>query len=188
MPALLQILFHQGQVIVFVWHDAKRKIIFDAEDADCSCGLMRVDLRSLKPLELSSKIPIRRKRLAPKSIEGHPIKAGQRIDRIINAKAYLSQRDRNQYNDQNVSTDSPETFACRHITGLNTDNRSRLLTGGYRPKPGLCLRCLGVTHNAANSCSARITELHIVVVLVPMIGTTFAYRYKNKLCVMDLRR
>ncbi|MGC2219824.1 MAG: hypothetical protein WA645_19480, partial [Pseudolabrys sp.] len=44
MPALLQILFHQGQVIVFVWHDAKRKTISDAEDANFSCGFTRAEL------------------------------------------------------------------------------------------------------------------------------------------------
>jgi len=36
--------------------------------------------------------------------------------------------------------------------------------------------------------SAFVTEPHIVVVLVPIIRTTaFACRYKNKLCVIDLR-
>src|SRR5262245_66694982 len=35
---------------------------------------------------------------------------------------------------------------------------------------------------------ARVTEPHIVVVLVPKVGTTaFACRYKNKLCVIDFR-
>jgi hypothetical protein len=59
-----------------------------------------------------------------------------------------------------------------------------LLACGYRPKPRLVLRCLRVAHDAANYWSARITEPHIVVVLVPMVRTTaFACRYKNKLCV-----
>ena len=36
--------------------------------------------------------------------------------------------------------------------------------------------------------TARVTQSHIVVVVVPIIRTTaFACRYKNKLCVIDLR-
>jgi uncharacterized membrane protein YeaQ/YmgE (transglycosylase-associated protein family) len=46
------------------------------------------------------------------------------------------------------------------------------------------LMCLRVAHDAADYWSARITEPHIVVVLVPMVRTTaFACRYKNKMCV-----
>jgi hypothetical protein len=42
-----------------------------------------------------------------------------------------------------------------------------------------------VAHNAADCCSARVTESHIIVVLVPMIRTTaFACRYKNKLALL----
>ena len=63
-----------------------------------------------------------------------------------------------------------------------------MLPRGDRPKPRLVLRCVRVADNAADDCSARVPELHIVVVLVPMIRTTaFACRYKNKLCVIDLR-
>jgi hypothetical protein len=41
-----------------------------------------------------------------------------------------------------------------------------------------------MAHDAADYLSARVTEPHIVVVLVPMVRTTaFACRYKNKLCV-----
>ena len=44
--------------------------------------------------------------------------------------------------------------------------------------------CLRVAHDATDYWSARVTEPHIVVVLVPMVRTTaFAGRYKNKLCV-----
>jgi len=51
-----------------------------------------------------------------------------------------------------------------------------------RLKPRLFLRCLRVAHDAADYWSARVTEPHIVVVLVPMIrSTAFAGRYKNKL-------
>jgi len=99
MPALLQVLFHQGQVIVFVRHDAKREAISDAEDANCSCGLMRVELYVFEASGIEMKIPIRRKRLAAESIVGLTIKDGQRIDRIINPEAHLSQRDCNQYDD-----------------------------------------------------------------------------------------
>ena len=56
-------------------------------------------------------------------------------------------------------------------------DRRRLLPRGYRPIPRLVLRCLRVAHNAADHCSARVTEPHIVVVLVPRIRTTaFACR------------
>ena len=67
-------------------------------------------------------------------------------------------------------------------------DRGWLLPRGYRPKPRLVLRCLRMTKNAANYCSARVTDPHIIVVLVPMIRTTaFACRNKNKLCVSNLR-
>jgi hypothetical protein len=99
MPALLQILFHQGQIIVLVWYDAKREAIPDAEDANCSCGFTRAELDVFEASGIEMKIPIRRKWLTPESIVGLVIKDGQRIDRIINPKAHLSQRDCNQYNE-----------------------------------------------------------------------------------------
>jgi hypothetical protein len=81
---------------------------------------------------------------------------------------------------------SHRLFAARCVAVII--DRGRLLPRGYRPKPRLRFRCLWVAHNTANYCSARVTESHIVVVPVPMIrDTAFACRYKNKLCVNDLR-
>jgi hypothetical protein len=71
---------------------------------------MRIELDVLEASGIEMKIPIRRKRLTSESIVGITIKDGQWIDRIINPETHLSQRDRNQYNDQNVATDSQDAF------------------------------------------------------------------------------
>ena len=71
MPALPQVLLHQGQIIVFVWHDAKRKTISDAEDADCISGLTRAELDVFEAFRIEVKIPIRRKWLTAESIVGN---------------------------------------------------------------------------------------------------------------------
>ena len=70
MAALLQVLLHQRQVIVFVWHDAKRETIADAEDADYICGLTRAELDVFEASGIEVKIPIRRKWLTAESIVG----------------------------------------------------------------------------------------------------------------------
>ena len=99
MPALLQVLLHQGQIIVLVWHDAKGEAISNAEDTNCSWGFMRAELNVVEASGIEVKIPKRRKRFAPESIGVTTIKDGQRIDRIINPEADLSQQDCNQYNE-----------------------------------------------------------------------------------------
>src|SRR5262245_16270315 len=104
MTALLQVLLDQRQVIVFVWQDAKRKTIADAEDADYVCSLTRAELDVFEASGIEVKIPIRRKWLTPESIVRIAIEDGHRIDVIINPEAYLSQCERNQSNNQNVPT------------------------------------------------------------------------------------
>jgi hypothetical protein len=71
MPALLQVLLHQGQIIVLVWHDAKGEAISNAEDTNCSWGFMRAELNVVEASGIEVKIPKRRKRLAPESIGVH---------------------------------------------------------------------------------------------------------------------
>ena len=68
VPALLQVLLHQGQVIVFVWYDAKGEAISDAEDASCICGFPRFELDVVEASGIEVERPVRRKRFAPKSI------------------------------------------------------------------------------------------------------------------------
>src|SRR5262245_26720732 len=81
---------------------------------------------------------------------------------------------------------SHRLFAARCIAAIV--DRGRLLSRCYCPKPRLCLRCLRVAHDAPDYWPARVTEPHIVVVLVPKVGSTaFASGYKNKLCVIDFR-
>src|SRR5215813_9181441 len=111
VPGLLQVLLHQGQVIVFVLHGAKGEAISNTEDASYTRGFLRVELDVFKTSGIEMKIiPIWRKRLATVSIVRITIKDGQRIDRIVNSEAHLSQRDYNQYNDQNVATGSQDAF------------------------------------------------------------------------------
>ena len=64
---------------------------------------------------------------------------------------------------------SHRLFAARCVTAII--DRGRLLRRGYRPKPRLWLGCLRVAHDATDYWSARVTEPHIVVVLVPMISS-----------------
>src|SRR5262245_42114607 len=81
---------------------------------------------------------------------------------------------------------SHRLFAARCVAAII--DRGRLLPRCYRPKPRLVFVCLRVAHDAANDWSAFVTEPHIIVVLVPKIrSSAFACRYKNKLCVTDLR-
>src|SRR5262245_53818786 len=81
---------------------------------------------------------------------------------------------------------SHRLFAARCVAAII--DRGRLLSRRYCPKPRLCHRCLRVAHDAPDYWPARVTEPHIVVVLVPKVGTTaFSCRYKNKLCVIDVR-
>jgi hypothetical protein len=97
-------------------YDAKGEAISNAESANYSWVFTRAELDIVEASGIEMKIPNRRKRFAPESIGVTTIKDGQWIDRIINPKAQLSQRDRNQYNDQNVSTDSQDASQRRHIT------------------------------------------------------------------------
>jgi len=71
---------------------------------------------------------------------------------------------------------SHRLFAARCVAAII--DRGRLLPRGYRPKPRLCFRCLRMAHDAPDYWSTRVTEPHIVVVLVPMIRHKF---------VIDLR-
>ena len=50
--------------------------------------------------------------------------------------------------------------------------RQALLPRGYRPMPRLVLQRLRMTKNAADHPSARVTQSHVVIVLVPMITRT----------------